>query len=78
MGRYKAAGVTVATMELRKVSQVGTWSWSVKNKRKMIHDTKIRIASISKVVVGMCAIAMTRTVSSTWTPSSVHIGARER
>ena len=58
MERYKAAGVTVATVELGRPSQAGAWGWAVKNQREMTPDTKIRIASISKVVVAMCALAM--------------------
>lgn len=58
MEHYKAAGVTVSTVELGQLSQSGAWGWAVKNQREMTPDTKIRIASISKVVIGMCAIAM--------------------
>jgi len=58
MEHYKAAGVTVATVERGQLSQAGAWGWAVKNQRKMTPDTKIRIASISKVVVAMCAMAM--------------------
>ncbi|NBI09333.1 class A beta-lactamase-related serine hydrolase [Colidextribacter sp. OB.20] len=58
MERYKAAGVTVATVERGQLSQAGAWGWAVKNEREMTPDTKIRIASISKVVVAMCALAM--------------------
>lgn len=58
MTHYKAAGVTVATVERGRLSQAGAWGWAVKNQREMTPDTKIRIASISKVVVAMCALAM--------------------
>lgn len=58
MERYKAAGVTVAAVEKGQLSQAGAWGWAVKNEREMTPDTKIRIASISKVVIGMCAVAM--------------------
>ena len=50
MENYSAAGVTVATVERGLVSQAGAWGWAVKNEREMTPDTKIRIASISKVV----------------------------
>ena len=50
--------MTVATVELGRPSQAGAWGWAVKNQREMTPDTKIRIASISKVVVAMCALAM--------------------
>ncbi len=58
MERYKAAGVTVAAVEKGQLSQAGAWGWAVKNEREMTPDTKIRIASISKVVIAMCAVAM--------------------
>lgn len=58
MERYKAAGVAVATVEKGQLSQAGAWGWAVKNEREMTPDTKIRIASISKVVIAMCAAAM--------------------
>lgn len=58
MEHYTAAGVTVATVERGRLSQAGAWGWAVKNEREMTPDTKIRIASISKVVIAMCAEAM--------------------
>lgn len=58
MEHYTAAGVTVATVERGQLSQAGAWGWAVKNEREMTPDTKIRIASISKVVIAMCAEAM--------------------
>ena len=58
MENYSAAGVTVATVEHGQLSQAGAWGWAVKNEREMTPDTKIRIASISKVVIAMCAMAM--------------------
>ena len=58
MERYSAVGVAVATVERGLLSQAGAWGWAVKDKREMTPDTKIRIASISKVVVGLCAMAM--------------------
>ena len=58
MERYQAVGVAVATVELGQLSQAGAWGWAVKNEREMTSDTKIRIASISKVVIAMCAMAM--------------------
>lgn len=58
MENYSAAGVTVAAVEKGQVSQAGAWGWAVKNEREMTPDTKIRIASISKVVIAMTAMAM--------------------
>lgn len=80
MERYSAAGVTVATVEQGQVSQAGAWGWAVKNKREMTPDTKIRIASISKVVIAMCAAAMAEDglidldapISDYWGPGAVN------
>ena len=58
MEHYSAAGVSVAAIEHGQVSAQGAWGWAVKDQREMTVDTKIRIASISKVAVGMCAMAM--------------------
>ena len=58
MADYTAAAVSVATIEHGQLSQSGAWGWAMKNEREMTPDTKIRIASISKVAVGMCALAM--------------------
>ena len=58
MADYTAAAVSVATIEHGQLSQSGAWGWAIKNEREMTPDTKIRIASISKVAVGMCALAM--------------------
>ncbi|MGI5963312.1 MAG: serine hydrolase domain-containing protein [Lawsonibacter sp.] len=58
MDHYKAAGVSVATIEGGELSVSGAWGWAEKEKRPMTADTKVRIASISKVAVGLCAMAM--------------------
>lgn len=58
MEEYSAAAVSVATIELGKVSQSGAWGWAVKNQQEMTPDTKVRVASISKVVIAMCAMVM--------------------
>ena len=58
MEDYPAAAVSVATVENGKLSRSGAWGWAVKGQREMTADTKVRIASISKVVVGLCAMAM--------------------
>ncbi len=58
MSEYTAAAVSVATIEHGQLSQSGAWGWAIKNEREMTPDTKIRIASISKVAVGLCAMAM--------------------
>ena len=58
MEDYSAAAVSVATIESGQLSQSGAWGWAVQNEREMIADTKMRVASLSKVAVGMCAMAM--------------------
>lgn len=58
MQEYTAAAVSVATIEHGQLSKSGAWGWAVKNEREMTADTKVRIASISKVAVGLCAMAM--------------------
>ena len=58
MANYRATAVSVATIEHGALSQSGAWGWAVKNEREMSPDTKVRIASISKVVIAMCAMAM--------------------
>ncbi|MEY8419876.1 serine hydrolase domain-containing protein [Oscillospiraceae bacterium 44-5] len=80
MERYSATGVTVAAVECGQVSQAGAWGWAVKDKREMTPDTKIRIASISKVVIAMCAMAMSEDglidldapISDYWGPDAVN------
>lgn len=59
MADYSAAAVSVATIQDGQLSQSGAWGWAVKNERPMTADTKVRIASITKVALGMCAMAMT-------------------
>ena len=58
MEEYSAAAVSVATVEQGQLSQAGAWGWAVKNQQEMTPDTKVRVASISKVVVAMCAMSM--------------------
>ena len=58
MEDYTAAAVSVATIEQGEVSQAGAWGWAVKDQREMTADTKLRVASISKVAIAMCAMAM--------------------
>ena len=58
MQEYTAAAVSVATIEHGQLSKSGAWGWAVKNEREMTADTKVRIASISKVVEGMAAMKL--------------------
>lgn len=58
MESYSAVAVSVAAIEAGQVTQSGAWGWAVKDQREMTPDTKLRVASLSKVAVGMCAMAM--------------------
>ena len=58
MSRYSAAAVSVAAIEHGTVTGSGAWGWAIKDERPMTPDTKLRIASISKVVIAMCAMSM--------------------
>ena len=58
MAEYSATAVSVAVIEDGEVTASGAWGWAVKDEREMTPDTKIRVASLSKVAVGMCAMAM--------------------
>ena len=55
---YSAAAVSVATVECGQLGHAGARGWAVKGEREMTPDTKVRVASLSKVVVAMCALAM--------------------
>jgi CubicO group peptidase (beta-lactamase class C family) len=58
MENYSATAVAVAVIEDGQVTQSGAWGWAVKDKREMTADTKMWAASLTKVAVGMCAMAM--------------------
>ena len=58
MEDYPAVAVSVAAIEDGEVTASGAWGWAVKNEREMTADTKVRVASLSKVSIGMCAMAM--------------------
>lgn len=58
MEDHPATAVSVAVIEDGEVTVSGAWGWAVKDRREMTADTKIRAASLSKVAVGMCAMAM--------------------
>ena len=55
---YSAMAISVAAIEDGHLSQSGAWGWASENEREMTADTKMRLASLSKVIVGMCAMAM--------------------
>lgn len=58
MEDYSAAAVSVAAIEDGEVTVSGAWGWAVKHEREMTADTKVRVASLTKVSLGMCAMAM--------------------
>lgn len=51
--RYGAVGVQVAVIEDGKVSNSFEYGWAEKDLRPMEADTKIRVASLTKTVIGM-------------------------
>lgn len=58
MEDFSAVAVSVATIENGQLSQSGAWGWAIRDEREMTADTKLRVASLSKVAVGMCTMAM--------------------
>ena len=58
MEEYSAVSVSVAAIEDGEVTVSGAWGWAVKKRREMTADTKVRVASLSKLSVGLCAMAM--------------------
>ncbi len=53
--RYGAAGIEVAVVEDGRVTDTYAWGWATKGQDPMTADHKLRVASISKVAVGMGA-----------------------
>ena len=58
MENYSAIAVSVGVIEDGVVTGSGAWGWAVLNEREMTAGTKLRVASLSKVSVGLCAMAM--------------------
>ena len=58
MEDYSAVAVSVAAIEDGEVTVSGAWGWAVTNEREMTADTKVRVASLTKVSLGLCAMAM--------------------
>jgi len=58
MSRYSAVAVSAAVIEGGQVTQSSAWGWAVIGQREMTADTKVRVASLSKVAIGLCAAAM--------------------
>jgi len=55
---YGAVGVQVAVIDDGKVTGTYNYGWATKSSVKMASDIKIRVASISKVAVGVCALKL--------------------
>ena len=58
MEDYSAIAVSVGVIEDGIVTGSGAWGWAVMNEREMTADTKLRVASLSKVSLGLSAMAM--------------------
>ena len=56
--KYGAVGVQVATIKDGVVSSTAEYGWATIDEKPMEADTKIRIASLSKTVVGMVAFKL--------------------
>ena len=56
--KYGAIGLQVAVIEDGEVSDTYSYGWATKDTTPMTADHKIRIASISKVAVGMAAMSL--------------------
>ncbi len=54
--KYRASGVQVAVIEKGTVTDTFTYGWAVPNEVPMTDRHKIRVASITKVAVGMAAM----------------------
>ncbi len=56
--QHPDTAVSVAVIEDGRVTRSGTRGWAVKDRRELTADTKVRVASLTKVVMGMGAVAM--------------------
>lgn len=56
--RYHAVGLQAAVIENGRLTDVYSYGWATKGKTPMTPDHKLRIASISKVIVGMTAMRL--------------------
>ena len=56
--KYNAMGVSVALIDAGKVTDAFQYGWAVKDQRPMDENTKIRVASLSKVVLTMLAMQL--------------------
>lgn len=58
MAGSSAVGVSLTVIEDGEVGASAAWGWAVQGQRPMTADTKVRVASLSKTAVGLCAMAM--------------------
>lgn len=56
--KYGAVGVQVAVIENGTLTDTFAWGWAARNMTPMTTSHKIRIASVSKVLVGLAAILL--------------------
>lgn len=56
--KHGAVGVQVAVVQNGQVVDSYTYGWATKNTDKMTADHKIRVASLSKIAVGMAAMCL--------------------
>ena len=56
--RYGATGVQVAVIERGRLADAYAYGWAVRNSERMTAAHKMRIASISKVLIGLAAARM--------------------
>ncbi len=56
--KYGAMGLQVAVIEGGQVTDTYQYGWAVRDQAAMTEDAKLRVASLSKVVVGMGAMAL--------------------
>ncbi len=52
-GRYGAMGLSVAYVENGVVADTFSYGYAIKNEQLMTADTKIRVASLSKILIGL-------------------------
>ena len=54
--KFNACSISAATIEHGEVSACSAWGWAERDVREMTTDTKVRVASLSKVAVAMGAM----------------------
>ena len=78
--RYGAVSVQAAVIEDGTVSAQAAWGWATLNSDPMTTEHKLRAASLTKVVVGMCAmllaedgaVALDAPIGTWWNTASVN------